>query len=1192
MDSYGIDSYGTDSAGPSRPRLGRFSLGRHGPDRQTRGARRRLAVALAATCTVAMALTTATTPPAMAGSGAATTTAATATASLVADPGSVRPTPHTVAWDRYSLIIDGQRTFLWSGEMHPFRLPSPGLWRDILQKMRSSGYNAVSIYVNWAYHSPAPGVYDWSGIRDLDAFLDVAEEVGIYVIARPGPYINAEVDGGGYPGWLTTKTGQARTNAPGYLKYSDEYQSQVDAIIARHQLTEGTGTVVLYQIENENTGYVNSQAGKDYMAHLYAKARADGISVPIFHNDKGRNGFWTPGSFTTPASENPPNYLYGFDGYPAGTCSSSGNPGTPGPPPDWGYHGIGGPKGGAGASPTTPGLLAEFGGGWFDPWGGKLMGGKGYACMRARQNPAMERQYYLTNVANGIKIQNVYMTFGGTSWGWQPAPLVYTSYDYGAAIDEARNLTSKIAPMKEIGYFLQSVPAINKIDPAEPVTASDPGVKTYHLANPDTRTHFYFVRSDSTKAAARFTLPISTPDGSWTVPASGSLALDGVDMKVLTAHHEIGTTHLVYSTSEIMTQAAGVKGLGGTRTATGAGTATDLALLHTRDGQDGEAVLRYPGATARPEVDVLSGKAPELTWDQATGDLRLNHTGTGLTVVRIAGDGARRPLVLLLAAESVARTFSRLDTPSGPVIVRGPHLLRSARRHGGTLALTGDTKDAAPLEIWGGANARRVTWNGRTIPTERLAGGALAAETDLPGAPSVTLPELTGWKAAEESPEAGADFDDSGWVGADHATSNSRTPVPAGQPVLFADDYGYHYGDVWYRGRYTGTSDTSTATTVDLTYQTGQAGVLQAWLDGRYLGSHQMATPTPAQATWQGWTTTASLPVPESLRTSGEHVLAVLVRPQGHEQNGGSNDAFRNARGLLSATFRAGAGTGSTPVQVPVGWKIQGTQGGETAAMPARGTMNNGGLYGERSGWHLPGYPSRSWKPVTLPVSDSRPGVRWYRTGFTLRLPKSADASIGLTITDDPARTYRAVIFVNGWNMGQYVNDVGPQRTFVLPAGVLDPRGRNTIALAVTSRDPGTAPPGGSPDATGGLGTVTLTDLGTTRGGVEVEPNEAPGYQRPRLGAAARISTTAGQAWSGTLAAVRVPESARGTSFAATVDWGDGTTSAAQVIGTGADRAITGTHTYARAGGQQVEIILRDAHGPVLAHTSTRGVAR
>jgi hypothetical protein len=375
---------------------------------------------------------------------------------------------HTVSWDKYSLMVDGKRVYVWSGEFHPFRLPNPDLWRDILQKMKANGYNAVSIYVDWAYHSPKPGVYDFSGVRDMDKFLDIANEVGLYVIARPGPYINAEVDAGGYPGWLTTKAGGARSNNATYLSYVDEYLSHIDQIIARHQVTSGTGPVVLYQIENEYAG-----SNTAYMQHLYNKVRADGITVPIFHNDKGRNGQWTPGSFTTDDGLPGPN-LYGFDGYPGGTCSTGGNPGTAGTPPDWGYYGTGGRTGGASASPNTPGLMAEFGGGWFDPWGDKLFGGAGYPCLAARENGGYERDYYLTALANGIKIQNIYMTFGGTNWGWLPAPVVYTSYDYGAAWDEARQpRTDKVTAMKAMGYMVQSVAPLAALDPAGTVAASN-----------------------------------------------------------------------------------------------------------------------------------------------------------------------------------------------------------------------------------------------------------------------------------------------------------------------------------------------------------------------------------------------------------------------------------------------------------------------------------------------------------------------------------------------------------------------------------------------------------------------------------------------------------------------------------------------------------------------------------------------
>src|SRR3954449_12458250 len=130
---------------------------------------------------------------------------------LLAPAGRAQAATHTVTYDGYSFMVDGQRTYLWSGEFHQFRLPSPDLWLDIFQKMKAAGFNATSLYFDWGYHSPAPGKYDFTGVRDVDTLLDMAQQAGLYVIARPAPYINAEVDGGGLPGWLSTKPGNTRT---------------------------------------------------------------------------------------------------------------------------------------------------------------------------------------------------------------------------------------------------------------------------------------------------------------------------------------------------------------------------------------------------------------------------------------------------------------------------------------------------------------------------------------------------------------------------------------------------------------------------------------------------------------------------------------------------------------------------------------------------------------------------------------------------------------------------------------------------------------------------------------------------------------------------------------------------------------------------------------------------------------------
>src|SRR5438105_2171025 len=215
---------------------------------------------------------------ACAASAATATTAATAaTASSGSSAAPARhgrsPDTHAISFDKYSLMIDGHRTFIWSGEFHPFRLPSPSLWRDVLEKMKAEGYDAVSIYFDWGYHSPKSGVYDFHGVRDMDKVLDIAQQVGLYVIARPGPYINGELDAGGFPGWLLTQAGRARTNAPDYLAAVDEWLTHIDAVIARHQLTAGTGPVILYQIENELGSAGTAQ--KNYMNHLTAKVRGD-----------------------------------------------------------------------------------------------------------------------------------------------------------------------------------------------------------------------------------------------------------------------------------------------------------------------------------------------------------------------------------------------------------------------------------------------------------------------------------------------------------------------------------------------------------------------------------------------------------------------------------------------------------------------------------------------------------------------------------------------------------------------------------------------------------------------------------------------------------------------------------------------------------------------------------------------------
>ncbi|HEV2779938.1 MAG TPA: beta-galactosidase [Actinophytocola sp.] len=1074
-------------------------------------------------------------------------------AAAPADQHGAPPANHTVEYDHYSIKVDGRRIYLWSGEFHYWRLPSPDLWRDVLQKMKAAGFTATSIYFHWGFHSPAPGVYDFTGVRDVERVLRIAEEVGLYVIARPGPYINAETDSGGFPGWLQTQAGRARSSAPDYTAAYREWLRHINPIIARHQLTNGTGSVLLYQVENE---YGNN-GDPVYMTQLQEQVRADGITVPIMHNYCCGPSTWAtgPGSVQVPTRD---SYPQGFN------CSN---------PTQWrGVDAL------TRLRDDVPVFTAEYQGGAFDPWGGP-----GYESCRQLIGPDFEKVFYKNNVANGATAQNFYMTFGGTSWGWLPDPgVVYTSYDYGAAITEPRQLTAKYDELKRQGYFVSAVAPLTKTDPAGGAPVTEPAVLATTRVNPDDNTHFYVLRHrDSTSTATNDThltidlgvdgtfsyddadpalvysgagwqhasgqpwtagdyrdtesfsptagdsvsVSFTGPSVRWmssldanhgiadvlldgvkvatvdtyaatkqfqqvlysaddlptgqhtlTVVATGTrnpaasgtfvvvdaidtperagevypsvpqepgtaITLAGRDSKTLVAGYRLGAHRLQYATSEIMTHAR----IGD----------RDVALLYGRAGQAGETVLRYP---AEPRVTVLSGSV-QSTWDAGRGDLRLNYAHDGLAEVLVTPpDGV--PLLLMLATDEVAAEFWRADTSAGPVLVRGPELVRTVHSGHAALRIAGDLAADTRIDVWAGPAAGRIlTWNGIPVRTVPNPDGSVSSASPLRGPRPVTLPALTGWRYTTATPEADPAFDDGRWTLADKSTTNNPTK-PAAPPVLYTDEYGFHYGDVWYRGRFTAAG---TETGVALSAITGRAGVYSVWLNGTFLGS--------------SGDTTHRFDFPAgSVRPGAENVLAVLVENMGHNQDFNADDSHKQPRGLTAATI-----LGST---ARLGWRIQGALGGERLVDPVRGGLNTGGQFGERNGYHLPGFPDRRWQPVTLPHPDTTPGTAWYRTTFELRLPPDQDVPIALRFTDDPARHYRALVYLNGWLIGRYINDVGPQRSFPLPAGLLRTDGRNTLAIAVWSTDA----------TTGGLGQVTLEQIANHTTSLRVSDVDSPGY--------------------------------------------------------------------------------------------------
>ena len=370
--------------------------------------------------------------------------------------------PHKVTFDKNSFMVDGQRLNVWSGEIHYWRAPDVNSWRDLFQKMRANGYNAVSLYFFWGLHqSKEGGPFDFSKgtIKDLDLLLTIAQEEGLYVIARPGPYVNAEISMGGLPAWMTNYSGGLRTTDPKVLAASKAWLHAFNQIASKHLVTKGGGSVLLYQVENELLS--DNAARGTFLKSLVGQVKADGIDVPLFHNDYGLGGrFKNTSLYGTD--------FYAYDKYPVGfNCSAGRNRIDDSEATFRSY------------APNSPHFITESQGGAFTPWGASYNASDCYTYT----DEGFTRQWGVHNIGNGVTAFNYYMAYGGTNWGWTGAPASgFTSYDYGAGITEDRTLTPKASVQKETGYYTKAVPELSGMNPVQAPSAvveSGSNIKIY-----------------------------------------------------------------------------------------------------------------------------------------------------------------------------------------------------------------------------------------------------------------------------------------------------------------------------------------------------------------------------------------------------------------------------------------------------------------------------------------------------------------------------------------------------------------------------------------------------------------------------------------------------------------------------------------------------------------------------------------
>lgn len=300
-----------------------------------------------------------------------------------------------------------------SGAMHYFRIPA-AYWEDRLLKLKECGFNTVETYIAWNVHEEKEGVFDFSGEKNFAEFLDIAARLGLKAIVRPGPYICAEWEMGGFPAWLLKyKDICLRCSNGIYLEKVENYIQAIAPII-RPRLIENGGNIIMLQVENEYGSYGNDKAYLKKLKETYLKNRlngllmtADGAAVSLLERAaiEGCLPTFTFGSQTQSRMETLQNYI--------------------------------GDK---------PAMCTEFWDGWFDHWYEEHH-------VRSVESICEDFEPFLKNGYNF----NFYMFHGGTNFGFMNGanftvadggrfedgiykPTV-TSYDYNALLNESGDRT-------------------------------------------------------------------------------------------------------------------------------------------------------------------------------------------------------------------------------------------------------------------------------------------------------------------------------------------------------------------------------------------------------------------------------------------------------------------------------------------------------------------------------------------------------------------------------------------------------------------------------------------------------------------------------------------------------------------------------------------------------------------------------
>lgn len=312
-----------------------------------------------------------------------------------------------------TFLLDGDPFVVKAAELHYPRIPRP-YWEHRIKMCKALGMNTICMYIFWNFHEQEEGVFDFSGQADIAEFCRIAQDNGMYVIVRPGPYVCAEWEMGGLPWWLLKKKDiSLRERDPYFMERVRIFEQEVGKQLAPLTIQNG-GPIIMVQVENEYGSY---GVDKEYVSGIRDILRESGFSdVTLFQCDWSSNFF-----------------LNGLD-----DLVWTMNFGT-GADIDGQFRRLGEMR------PEAPKMCSEFWSGWFDKWGA-----------RHETRPAEDMVAGIDEMLSKNISFSLYMTHGGTSFGhWAGAnspgfaPDV-TSYDYDAPINEYGAPTHKYDLLRDV----------------------------------------------------------------------------------------------------------------------------------------------------------------------------------------------------------------------------------------------------------------------------------------------------------------------------------------------------------------------------------------------------------------------------------------------------------------------------------------------------------------------------------------------------------------------------------------------------------------------------------------------------------------------------------------------------------------------------------------------------------------------